>query len=290
MTDSCLTDLDGHTGLGLLDVLRAAHAPHERMLVRERKARETEEAERQALLNDPEKMRDCLRNHKHRLASYLNTLNDPGTRAIELLLASSATPLPQESDVLRAIARDLADALPELLPPLDTPLGTAVIEKVALLVRDHTDIQAQQIRSLAAHHGEGPSLQRAWNQLSRDELLSPHDLDQLPQDAERDAAGQHDQHERQAVYLEWREQAARQLARKAGPLGRLTHRAEDFYPQLDHEHLKVCERCEETIYPAARENQHTRWEQRLSPCHYCGDGYQLRNYNTTASTESEAHQ
>ncbi len=62
---------------------------------------------------------------------------------------------------------------------------------------------------------------------------SPRDLDQLPQNAERDAAGRREQHERQAVYVEWREEAARQLARNAGPLGRLTHRPDDFYPQLD---------------------------------------------------------
>lgn len=291
MTDHCLTDLDGHTGLGLLDILHAAYAPYERMLARERKARETEQAERQALLDDPERMRDCLRDHKHRLASYFNALKDPGARAIELLLASNATPLPQERQVLRAIARDLADALPGLSPPLDTSLGTMVIEEVALLVRDLTDLQAKRIRTLAAHHGEGPSLQLAWSLLRKGELLSPRDLDQLPQDAERDAAGRRDQYEREAVYLGWREQAARVLARKAGPLGRLTHRSEDFYLQLDREHLKVCGRCEKIVYPAARENQHTRWEQQLSPCHYCGDSYQLRDYTTTAaSTESEAHQ
>jgi hypothetical protein len=87
--------------------------------------------------------------------------------------------------------------------------------------------------------------------------------------------------------LEWREQAARTLARKAGPLGRLTHRPEDFYPQLDHEHLKVCGRCEEIVYPAAREGQHTRFGERHSPCHFCDDIYQLWDYTT--STESEAY-
>ncbi len=291
MTDPCLTDLDGNTGLTFLDILHAAHAPHERALARERKQREAEEAKRQVLLDVPERMRNCLCNHEHQLAPYFNALEDPGPQAIELLLASSTTPLPQESEVLRVIARDLADALPELRPPPDTPPDTTVIEEVALLVRDYNNTQAQQIRALAAHHGEGPSLQRAWNQLRRGELVSPHDLDQLPQNAERDAAGRYDQHERQAVYLEWREQAARQLARKAGPLGRLTHRSEDFYPQLDRKHLKVCGRCEEIVYPAAREDQHARLGQHYSPCHFCGDSYQLRDYTTTtASTESEAHQ
>jgi Replication-relaxation len=288
MTDPCLTDLDGNTGLTFLNILHAAHAPHERALVRERKEREAEETERRALLDDPERMRDCLRDHKHRLASYFNALGDPGARAIELLLTSNTTPLPQESEVSRAIAHDLADALPELLPSLDTPLGTTVIEEVALLVRDYTDLQAQQIRALAADHGEGPSLQRAWNQLRKGELLNSRDLDQLPQNAERDAAGRRKQHERQAAYLEWREQAARALARKAGPLGRLTHRPEGFYPQLDREHLKVCRRCEEIVYPAAREDQHARLGQRHSPCHYCGDSYQLRDYTEQPTSHHES--
>jgi len=290
MTNTCLTNLDGNTGLGLLDILHAAHAPHERALARERQECEAEEAKRQVLLDDPEGMRDCLRDHPS-LAPYFNALEGPGAQAIELLLASSAAPLPQESEVLRAIARDLVDALPELRPPPDAPLGATVIEEVALLVRDFADTQARQIRTLAAQHGEGPSLQRAWNQLRKGELLNSRDLDQLPQNAERDAAGRRDQHERQAVYSEWREQAARALARKAGPLGRLTHRSEDFYPQLDREHLKVCGRCEEIVYPAAREDEHARLGERFSPCHYCGDSYQLRDYTTTtASTESEAYQ
>ncbi len=52
------------------------------------------------------------------------------------------------------------------------------------------------------------------------------------------------------------------------------------------EHLKVCERCGEIVYPAAREDQHARFGQRHSPCHFCGDSYQLRDYTTT---ESEAY-
>ena len=50
-------------------------------------------------------------------------------------------------------------------------------------------------------------------------------------------------------------------------------------------------RCEEIVYPAARENRHTRLGQHRSPCHFCDGIYQLRDYTTaTASTESEARQ
>lgn len=208
-------------------------------------------------------------------------------QAIELLLASNTPPRPQENEVLRAIANDLADALPELRPPPDSPPGTAMADEVALLVRDYTDTQAKHIRTLAADHGDGPSLRRAWNRLRNGDLLTPNDLDQLSRDIEHDTTSRHAQHKRHTIYLEWREQTARTLARKAGPLGRLTHRPEDFYPQLDHEHLKVCGRCEEIVYPAAREDQHTRFGERHSPCHFCDDIYQLRDYTTT---ESEAYQ
>ena len=54
-----------------------------------------------------------------------------------------------------------------------------------------------------------------------------------PAKAKRDAAGREEQHKRRLAYLEWRKGAARQRARKAGPLGRLTHRAEDFYEPVD---------------------------------------------------------
>ncbi|HTR88624.1 MAG TPA: hypothetical protein VMG62_00770, partial [Solirubrobacteraceae bacterium] len=83
--------------------------------------------------------------------------------------------------------------------------------------------------------------------------------------------------------------AARQLARDAGPLGRLTHPREQFYPQLDRRHLKVCRPCEEIIYPAARTTD--SYERPEASCHYCGDIYETRPYdpNDYASKESEAH-
>jgi hypothetical protein len=290
MTDPCLTDLDGNTGLTLLDILHAAHAPHERALTRERKEREAEETERQALLDDSEEMRAWLRDHERALASYFAALEDPGAQAIELLLASNTTPLPQETVVLHAIAHDLADALPELRPPPNDPPGTTVNEEIALLAKDYTNIQDRQVRALAADHGKGPSLQRAWNQLRRGGLLSPRDLDQLPQDAKRDAAGRHDQHERHAIYLEGREQTARALARKAGPLGRLTHHPEDFYPQLDRQHLKVCGACGETIYPGSRKPGVHLYHASIT-CHYCTELHPTQPYDPdhNASKESEAH-
>ena len=210
--------------------------------------------------------------------------------AIKLLLASHEQPLPNERGVLRAIARDLGEALAEPGRQTVDPPGAEVVGEVALLIKDYRATQTKRVRALAANHGEGPSLRRAWNLLREGGLLDPTALDQLPEDAEHDAAGRREQRKRRDVYLNWREQAARQLARKAGPLGRLTHSPEDFYHQLDREHLKVCRSCEETIYPRARQT-----DRHGSPppksCHYCREPHGTKPYDptSTAGTESEAH-
>jgi hypothetical protein len=98
--------------------------------------------------------------------------------------------------------------------------------------------------------------------------------------------GRQEQHERQLAYLEWREHAARRLARQAGPLGRLTHRREDFYPQINRQALGVYRRCREIVYPADRASSHG---DRRPACHYCHETYQVEAYreDAPASTERE---
>ena len=288
LTDPCLSDLDGNTGQTLLDVLNAARTPYEQALAYRRERREAEEEKRRHLCEDPVAMREHLRHNEHALGSYFQALGEPGVHAIKLLLASNTAPLPNERGALRAIARDLGEALAEPGPQAIDPPGAEVTGEVALLIEDYRATQTKQVRALAVSHGEGPSLRRAWGLLRQGGLLDPTALERLPQDAEHDAAGRREQHERRDVYLDWREQAARQLARKAGPLGRLTHRPEDFYPQLDREHLKVCAGCEETIYPRARETGSPP----PSSCHYCREPRGIKTYDptSTASMESEAYQ
>jgi len=288
LTDPCLSDLDGNTDLTLLDILDAAHAPYEQALAHRRERREAEEEKRRHLREEPVAMREHLRHHEHALDSYFQALGEPGVNAIKLLLASHEQPLPDERGVLRAIARDLGGALAEPGRQAADPPSAEVTGEVALLIEDYRATQTRQLRALAASHGEGPSLRRTWNLLREGGLLNPTALDRLPQDAEHDAAGRREQHKRRDVYLDWREQAARQLARKAGPLGRLTHRPEDFYPQLDQERLRVCTSCEETIYPRARK----AGSPPPTSCHYCRQPHGTKPYDptSTASTESEAYQ
>jgi hypothetical protein len=288
LTDPCLADLDGNTGRTLLDVLHAAHAPYEQALAYRRKRQEAEEEKRRHLCEEPVAMREHLRHYEHALGSYFQALGEPGVQAIKLLLASNTAPLPNERGVLRAIARDLGEALTEPGRQAVDPPGAEVTGEISLLIEDYRATQTKQVRALAASHGEGPCLRRAWDLLREGRLLDPAALERLPQDAEHDAAGRREQHERRGAYLEWREQAARQLARKAGPLGRLTHRPEDFYPRLDQERLRVCASCEETIYPRARKAD----SRPPSSCHYCCQPHGTKPYDptSTASMESEAYQ
>jgi Replication-relaxation len=291
LSEPCFADLDGHTGLTLTHILNTARAPYEQALAHQRERRQASEERLSVLRDDPSAMREHLRRNEHRLGSYLQALGPAGVQAIKLLLASNATPQAQERGVLRTIARDLDEALLELQPHISDPPGPSVVGEVALLVEDYRANQAEQVRALIARHDDGPSLRRAGTLLREGELLDPSTLDGLAQDAEHDVDGRREQDEQRVVYLEWREQAARQLARKAGPLGRLTHPPADFYPQLDREHLKICGRCKETIYPRARRDG--RYGSPPPPsCHYCREAHGVKPYDPTptASEESEAYQ
>lgn len=289
--EPCLADLDGNTGLTLTDILAAARAPYEQARIHQRQQSEAEDEQRRVLREDPEAMREHLRKHKHPLNSYAQSLDPPGRCSIELLTTSTGPLSPDERGALRAIARDLGDALLEPRTGALPPSGAAVHGEVELLVGYYRAKQAEQINALAGRHGSVPSLRRAAALLRRGALLDPLSLAQLPHDAERDTAGRREQQEREAEYLHSREHAARQLIKRAGPLGRLTHRPEDFYAQLDHEHLRVCAYCEETIYPPAPEAG-SYGHQSQPACHYCRRSEHARPYNAAPATskESEAYQ
>jgi hypothetical protein len=285
--EPCLADLDGNVGLTLIDVLEAARAPYEQALARYQEREEAEEARRRVLRDDPEAMRKFLADRDYHLASYMQALGASGERAVALLRTSTGRPSADERAALQAIARDLDQALPEPhTHDLPSP-GATVRSEIALLVEHYRATQSEEVTALADRHGVGPSLRRASHTLRDGGLLDPTTLSQLRGDAERDAASRHEQQERQTAYLEWRDRAARRLARDAGPLGRLTHRAEDFYAQLDQERLRICASCGETIFPPARDAG--RSGSPGSPaCHYCREPHSTKPYATTSTTRTEA--
>ncbi len=286
LDEACLADLDGHDGQRLLDVLHGARAPYEQALARRREREETEEQQRRRLREDPAATRKHLCRHRHSLDSYFESLGPTGAQAVGLMLDSTSPPLPDGREALRAIARDL-DRGDALLDPgmsaIPAP-GASVEDELALLIDSYRSAQQKRLQALAERYGEGPRLREARGCLRSGELIDHHTLSNLHLDAERDAAGRQEQHERELAYLEWREEAARRLARQAGPLGRLTHRREDFYPQIDRQALGVCRRCREIAYPADHASGHG---DRRPACHYCHDTYQVEAYREDAPTNTE---
>ena len=274
----CLADLDRHDGLALLDVLDAARAPYEQAVAAERAREEAEEEKRRELQTQPEAMRKHLHVNKSTLHDYARRLG-PGEQTFELLIASEKEPTPEERTTLNAIARDLDQVLPDLrLPDIAKPDATAISE-MRLLTEHYLARQSKRVEELKERDGNAPSLLRAWKQLCGGELLDQGALDRLPAEAERDAKSRVEQQERRDAYLQWREDAAMQLARNAGPLGRLTHKPQDFYAQLDHETLKVCRRCQQTIYPPAQSSG--SYGRAKPECHYCKGDYSMDTYSST---------
>src|ERR1700689_1761085 len=106
----CLADLDGHTGLALLDVLNAARAPYEQATAAQRRRKEAEEQKRRQLQTQPEAMRKHLCANKATLRDYARRLGPAGEQTFELLLASEKSPTLEERTALNALARDLDQA------------------------------------------------------------------------------------------------------------------------------------------------------------------------------------
>lgn len=286
LDDGSLVDLDGREGLSLLDVLGDARAPYEEESAR-RQAREQARARKQRrLLDDPKALRAHLHREECFLSAYIEALGPAGGLAVRLMLASSGQPQPVEREVLQAIARDLGGALVDPGASLLSAPGAELKSETASLADSYRCAQQERLDALVGRYGDGPRLREACERLRSGQLIEGHVLQWLPREAEHDAAGREDQRERRGAYLAWRERAARQLARKAGPLGRLTHRAQDFYPQLDQQSLGICRRCREITYPAA----HTAGVRNARPaCHYCHETDPVEAYreDAPASTERE---
>ncbi|HEV3319336.1 MAG TPA: replication-relaxation family protein [Solirubrobacteraceae bacterium] len=280
LAERCLADLDGRDGLTLLDVLYAGRAPYERQLTAAREHREAEAEKRRRLLEDPVALREHLRRDRAQLESYARALGQPGETAFALLLDSTGRLTPDELGVLRAVARDLGEALGEPGMHRLQPPGEPVRGETALLIETYKAAQHERLRALAARHGEGPRLRRAIACLRSGGLLDRQTLEGLPRDAERDEQGRREQTECRVAYEAAREAAARSLARKAGPLGRFTHRPEDFYAQLDEQRLRVCGACHETVFPTAGSARDGR---RRPACHYCAGSERIVAYHDGGS-------
>lgn len=288
LVGGCLEDLDGNSGLGLVEVLSAARAPYERVLARQRERRKAEEERRRVLWEDGDAMREHLRRVRYALAEYVKELGPLGERTVELLLAGKAEPTLEERGMLRAFGGDLDEALLEPFAHKLPRPGSAVAGAVELLTGYYRRAQRLKIKALTERHGSLPCLRLASSELQGGGLLAPDALERLPGEVERNLRGRHEQHERYTAHLKARERMARGLVKQAGRLARLTRRPEDFYEQIDRERLRICLRCGEVAFPPAPETSgygsHTLPQQ----CHYCGGRSETEPYcDPMSSTESE---
>jgi hypothetical protein len=290
LADECLADLDGREGLTLSEVLWAARGPYERARAAQREEREAEEAKLRRLNQNPEALREHLHSHDYRLRTYREALDNEAEQALALLVASTAPPNAEERRALQVVARDLGNSLLDRYPHTTPQPGAPVADELRLLGDYCRASQRSQIETLAARYGQTPSLRRAWRTLHGGRLLDAPAVSILAHEAERDNDHQANQHERQREYMQWREHAAQRRAKEAGRLGRLTHRREDFYPELDRERLQVCTHCRELVYPTHEELHGPGFGSYLPPrtCHYCNSDAQLTPYRPSSSTESEA--
>jgi protein involved in plasmid replication-relaxation len=266
---ACLVDRDGEESLTLRDVLEVARAPYDRIERANRKREETQERKRAQLREDPAAARKALQRFQDSHAAYLEELGAAGRRAVEILIASTDPPAEQEQAALDALVADLENVLVQLGGWAPSPDST-VRRAVDALVPFYRERHQRLIEELTARYGEGPSIRWARKTLQNEKLLDHRSAEGLPDKASRDAQARDEQDRRRLAYLEWREQAAQSLLRKAGPMARLTRSREDFYPQIDHEQLRECKRCKQTIYPQPDQEQ-TAAGRRSAECPFCPD-------------------
>jgi hypothetical protein len=265
---ACLVDRDGEESLTLRDVLELARAPYDRIERANRKRQETQERKRVQLREDPAAARKALQRFQDSHAGYLEELGADGRRAVEILIASADTPAEPERAALDALVADLENVLVQPGGWAPSP-GSTVRRAVNALVPFYRERHQRLIDQLAMRYGEGPSIRRARKALQDEKLLDHRSADALSDKASRDAKAREEQDRRRLSYLDWREQAAQLLLRKAGPMARLTRSREDFYPQIDREQLRECKRCKQTVYPQLDQDDGAAADRPVD-CVFCG--------------------
>jgi hypothetical protein len=268
--ESCLAGLEHSEMVGLIDVLAAARAPYEQAEHAKQKRRQALQRKRARLHEDPAFARRALERFVGTDSIYLQDLAPIDRQALSILAASTGEPSPEERDALRALVDDLETTLPHPGSPHTSPPSAETHQAITSLTAFYREHQQQLIEQLAAHHGVGPRLRRARRTLDEGALLEHRRAAELPHAAASDALARERQQQRQLAYLAWREDAARALVRRTGPLARLAHSPEELYRQLDDEYLWTCRSCGELVYPQI-DPIPASIEDTQAACHYCGE-------------------
>ena len=269
LEEACLTHLDGETQVKLANVLNEARAPYDRERRAAEKRRRTKERKRTEIREDPLVVRRLLRRNREGIVAYLEQLDAVGRTAVQIAVASKEDDLPtEERTMFEVFGRELGDILIEHAFRQAPVPKEAAVRAVADLVERYRSAQRRRIDELTACYGEGPSVRRARATLDAGELLGAGTAEELAGRARSDSEAMVEQNQQHAAYEQWREHAAAERVRQTGVLKQLAHSRDEFYADIDAEHLWVCGGCHETVYPkldATGSNEPTK-----DYCHYCG--------------------
>jgi hypothetical protein len=260
---------DGEQRVDLLAVLRAARRPYDEAKENEEAQRREEEAERDRLRSDPEALAERLR-RELRYAWGDERLGRAATDALRLSVESDGALSEIERAALKAVGGMLAEPLAARLPEREpTPSER---EALAALVKHHRASQVERLDLAAERFGEGPKLRRRRRWLEGGDLIGTDSLAGLTDDAEQDRENAVEQERLRKNYLRWREAEATRLSKRHGFIAqhRIGHDA--FLAQVDRVSLRLCEGCEEIVYPDPKREHGPARRDVAAYCHFCGSG------------------
>jgi hypothetical protein len=283
LSERCWDDRNLNSGLTLPDFLERARRPYEQALAEVQARRLERERRREELLRNPTRLRRHLRREqRYALRPLLADFGEQQTHAIQLLLEGGGEIDSFEREALLMLVRLLGE---QLLEADEAPAARPDARDracAARLVSHYREKQQTQLTALVRRFGEGPRLREHRRHLEQGELLDHHSASRLELEARSDCEGRRTQDRLRLAYLQRREREARQRARAHGLASYLLHGSSDAQAQVDHEWLRVCERCREVAYPGEHEQHGYGFHPPPRQCHFC-DSSALAAWDTRYS-------
>jgi hypothetical protein len=253
----------------LLGILRAARRPYDEANEREEADRREEEAERDRLRSDPEALAERLRGEL-RYAWGDDQLGRAATDALRLSVQGEGGLNEVERAALKAVGGMLSEPLAARLA--DREPTPSEREALAALAKHHRASQVECLDEAAERFGEGPKLRRRRRWLEGGDLLGTDSLAGLTDDAEQDRENAVEQERLRKNYLRWREAEATRLSKRHGFITRHRIGHDAFLAQVDRVSLRLCEGCEEIVYPDPKREHGPARRDVAAYCHFCGSG------------------
>jgi hypothetical protein len=260
---------DGEQATDLLGILRAARRPYDEAKEQEEAQRREEEAERDRLRSDPEALAERLR-RELRYAWGDEQLGRAATDALRLSVESEGGLNEVECAALKAVGGMLSEPLAARLA--DREPTPSEREALAALVKHHRASQVERLDLAAERFGEGPKLRRRRRWLVGGDLIGTGSLAGLTDDAEQDRENAVEQERLRKNYLRWREAEATRLSKRHGFIARHRIGHDAFLAQVDRVSLRLCEGCEEIVYPDPKREHGPARRDVAAYCHFCGSG------------------